>query len=322
MNTRRKIVAAIGASTLAPRALFAQQARKVSRVGILSVASTKIYIDAFLQGMRDLGYVEGTNLVVETRHAEGKAERLPGFAAELVQLKVDVILAPPGTPLVAKAATTSIPIVIVNIANPVGLGLVASLARPGGNITGISNALEDSIGKTVELLVAVVPKLPRVALLLTPGPLKAMVANLTQSAAARAGVGVASFEAGTPAEIDAAFDAMVRDRLGGLIVSPGPFLFRQARQIAELAVKTRIPAIYTIDDHVTVGGLMSYGPKSTAMYRQAARHVDKILKGTKPADIPVEQPTEYDLVVNLAAARNIGVKIPQTVLLQATRVIE
>lgn len=324
MHFRRKIVIALGALAVAPRHSSAQPSGKMWRVGILSpLTSSNVFTAAFVERMRELGYVEGRNLVIEARFADGKLERIPGFAAELVQLKVDVILAAPATALPAKAATTVIPIVFVNSANPVKLGVVASLARPGGNITGISNALEDALGKSLELLMATIPKLGRVAVLHDPrGALAPMFLEVTQAAAKAKGVGVAVFEAVTPPQIDAAFEAIARERLGGVIVQPGPFLYNQARQVAEAAARHRVPTAYTIDGHVTVGGLMSYGPKSTEMYRQAARHVDKILKGTKPADIPVEQPTEFDLAINLGAAKALGLTFPPSVLVQVTKVIE
>ena len=327
MVTRRRVMIALAASALVPPAAFAQQPPKVWRVGFLNFpplqAQREAY-DRFVDGLRELGYVEGKNLVMEMRAADGINERLSGLAEELVRLKVDVILCNSGTAFAAQKATSTIPIVFANTFDPVGLGLVASLARPGGNITGISNALEATSGKNLEYLRAVVPKLARVAVLTGAPATRAsnVFMESMQPAAKAAGINISLFRATTPAEIVLAFGAMARARSGALIVVPGPFLTVQARQITELAAKNRLPAMYTLGIFVDAGGLLSYGPTRAEMYHQAARQVDKILKGAKPADIPVEQPTEFELVINMKTARALGIKFPKSILVQAVRVIE
>ena len=327
MVSRRRVILALAASALVPPAAFAQQPPKVWRVGFLNFASfqaQRVGYDRFVDGLRELGYVGGKNLVMEMRAADSVDERLPGLAAELVRLKVDVIVCNSGTAFAAQKATSAIPIVFANMFDPVALGLVASLARPGGNITGISNALEATSAKNLEYLRAIVPKLSRVAVL--TGTPASSTSNLfmesMQPAAKAAGINISLFRATTPAEIDSAFGALARARSGALIVVPGPFLNVQAPKITELAAKNRLPAMYTLSIFVEAGGLMSYGPKVSEIYRQAARQVDKILKGAKPADIPVEQPTEFELVINMKTARALGIKFPKSILVQAAKVIE
>ena len=324
-------MSAAGALIVAPLASLAQAQGKVARIGFLGARSRStpsnpdIYYEGFLQGMRELGYVEGRNLVIEWRFAEGKYERLPGLAAELVKLKPDVLVChatPPAQAL--QRATSTIPIVNLSMADPVGSGLVASLARPGGNITGMSNILSDTGPKQLELLKTVVPKLSRVAVLVNPGsPIYAAFLKSVQIAAQQLGVTVLRVDARTSEEIEAGFAAMKRERVEGLIIAPDSFLtVQRASMIADLAVKNRLLAMGNFPEEALAGDLMSYGPNNVDIYRRGATYVDKILKGAKPVDLPVEQPTKLDLVVNLKTARALGITIPQSLLLRADRVIE
>jgi putative ABC transport system substrate-binding protein len=304
----------------------AQQAKKIPRIGFLESGGadrTKSRLAAFQQGLQELGYLEGKNILIEQRHAGGKFERLPELAAELIRLKVDVILAG-GAPAAhaAKQVTTTIPIVMGNAADPVGTGLVASLARPGGNITGLSDFFAGVVTKRLELLKEVVPTASRVAVLLNPAnPTNPLQLKLIQDIAPALGVTLLPFEARGPEDIDRAFTAMRKERAGALIVMGDPMLGSHPRRIVELAVKSRLPAIYGGRLSVESGGLMSYGTNFEDLYRRAATYVDKILKGTKPADLPVEQPTKFELVINLKAAKQIGLTIPPNVLARADRVI-
>jgi putative ABC transport system substrate-binding protein len=331
MNKRRKLLLAFGLGTLSAAVpSLAQQSAKVWRVGFLGVRSVPpspnpdpTYM-AFLQGMRELGYAEGKNLTMVWRSSEGDYERLPNLASELVSMKVDVIVAT-GAPAarVAQQATGTMPIVIVGVGDPVGLGLVASLSKPGKNITGVSILAVDVSIKSLEFLRAVVPKLSRVAVLLNPSnPVDHLVLKQIQTAAKPAGIRITVFEATSESQIDAAFAAIARSRPGALIVAPDPYYVGQARQIAELAAKSRIPAIYSFNAHAEAGGLMSYGENLAVHFRRAAPYVDKILKGAKPGDLPVEQPTQIELVINRKAAKALGLTIPQELLLRADRVIE
>ncbi len=326
MITRRKIVVALGASALAvPFASFAQQQGKIWRVGFLAqrhmeFVDSDSYYGPFTQGMRELGYSEGRNLVVEWRSAEGKIERLPELAAELVRLKVDV-LAAAGAPasLVAQKATTAIPIVMIGVSDPVGSGLVKSLARPGGNSTGLSNMNVDLGPKLLEMLRGMVPKVTRVAVLVNPHIV--LLKNI-QVAAQKLGVEILPVEASTPEEIANAFAVMARQKAGALIVPLEPFFQQQRTQIVELAAKQRLPSIGGYGQYAEAGGLMSYGQNPRERYRRAATYIDKIFKGANPGDIPVEQPTSFDLIINRNTAKALGLTIPQSLLVQATKVIE
>ena len=328
MNNRRKLLVTLGAGALAfaaPPGSFGQQQGKVWRVGFLSPTSASLSSPntvAFLKGMRELGYVEGKNLVIEWRFADGKLERLPGLAAELVQLKVDIIVTA-GSPAISAAqkATSTIPIVMATVGDPVGSGFVKSLARPGGNITGLSNMAGDIAAKFIDLLRSVVPKLSRVAML-TPSTTYGELSKSVQAAAQKAGVKTLVAEASTPQEIENAFSMMVREKADAVFVGSPTVFAQQHRQIAELALKYRIPSMFA--DRVTVeaGGLMSYGTKTTDLYLRAATYVDKIIKGAKPGDLPVEQPVSFELVVNLKTAKALGLTIPQTILVRADEVIE
>jgi len=328
MNNRRKLLVTLGAGALAfaaPPGSFGQQQGKVWRVGVLSPTSASLSspnTGAFLKGMRELGYVEGKNLVIEWRFADGKLERLPDLAAELVQLKVDIIVTAGATAIsAAQKATTTIPIVMASTGDPVGSGFVKSLARPGGNITGLSNMAGDIAAKFIDLLRSVVPKLSRVAML-TPSTTYGELSKSVQAAAQKAGVKTLVAEASTPQEIENAFSMMVREKADAVFVGSPTVFAQQHRQIAELALKYRMPSLF--QDRVTVeaGGLMSYGQKLTDSYQRSATYVDKILKGAKPGDLPVEQPVSFELVVNLKTAKALGLTIPQSLLLRADEVIQ
>jgi putative ABC transport system substrate-binding protein len=273
--------------------------------------------------MRELGYAEGKNLAMVWRSSEGKNDRLPDLAAELVQLQVEVIVAASSPVLrAALQASGTIPIVFVGVGDPVGLGFVASLSKPGKNITGVSNLAADVSIKSLELLRAAVPKLSRVAVLVNPtNPVDQLVLKQIQSAAKPAGISISVFKASNASQIDAAFAAIAKARPGALIVAPDPYYVGQARQIAELAAKNRVPAIYSFNAHAEAGGLMSYGENLAAHFRRAAPYVDKILKGAKPGDLPVEQPTKLDLVINLKTAKALGLTM-QDLLFRADKVIE
>jgi putative tryptophan/tyrosine transport system substrate-binding protein len=330
MNNRRKLLVTLGAGALTfatPPGSFGQQQGKVWRVGYLSPTTVSVnsqYTAAFLKGMRELGYVEGKNLIIEWRSAEGELERLPGLATELAELKVDVIVAVASPAIgAAQKATTTIPIVMAITGDPVGSGFVKSLARPGGNITGLSNMGGDTGPKLFELLLSVVPKLSRVVVLVTPtSTTYRAISESVQTAAQKAGVKTLMAEASTPQEIEYAFSMMVQEKADAVIVGSSSFLTQQRRQIAELALKYRIPSMFAIRLNVEAGGLISYGQNIADDFRRSATYVDKILKGAKPGDLPVEQPVSFELVVNLKTAKALGLTIPQTILLRADEVIE
>jgi putative ABC transport system substrate-binding protein len=327
---RRDAVLALLALGAAPFAAEAQKAAKFARIGYLSpsLASSPYLRDAFLQGLRDLGYVEGRNVVIEYRDAEGKLERVPALAAELVALKVDVIFVAGGTrvTLAATQATKTIPIVFTNVADPVESGLVTNLARPGGNVTGLSSIGPELIGKRLELLTQAVPGIDRVAVLSLPGALgertdKDMLA--AADVAGRAlGVRLQFVEARGPDEFTKAFSDMSSARAAGLMVLPSNRFLREHSRLVDLAAKKRLPAVYTSREFVDAGGLMSYGPNSADLHRRAATYVDKILKGAKPGDLPVQQPTQFELIINLKTAKELGLTIPQSLLLRADEVIQ
>jgi putative ABC transport system substrate-binding protein len=305
----------------------AQQPKKVSEIGYLSTDSPSTIgerIEAFRQGLRELGYVEGKNIVIEGRFAEGKADRLPGLASELVRLKVDVIVTSgPAATRAAKEATVTIPIVTAQDPDPVGNGLVASLARPGGNITGLSTLAPEISGKRLELVKEIVPRLSRVAVLgssTTPGNAQAL--RETELAARALGVQLQFLDVLSPKTIETAFRGAAKGRADALLVLQSPVFVNERRQLADLAVKSRLPTIYDRREFVDDGGLMCYGTNFADLSRRAATYVDKILKGAKPADLPVEQPTKFELVINLKAAKQIGLTIPVNVLARADRVIK
>ena len=304
----------------------AQQPKKVPRVGYLATNSLSVIsarVEAFRQGLRDLGYVEGKNIVIEWRSAEGKQDRVPALAAELVRLKVDVIVtAGPSVIRPAKEATITIPIVMAFDADPVGSGFVASLARPGGNITGLSTLAPEIGGKQLELLKEIVPRLSRVAVLgSSTAPGTAPSLKETELAAGALGVKLQYLDVLSPKDIETAFREASKERAGAVLVLGSAVFVLQRTQIADLAVKSRLPAIYGQQIFVEDGGLMTYGVSLNDLAWRAATYVDKILKGRKPADLPVEQPKKFELIINLKAAKQIGLTIPPNVLYQADKVI-
>ena len=304
----------------------AQQPKQVPRVGFLVPGSRSSYsdrIEAFRQGLRELGHVEGQNIIIEYRYSEGKSDRFPGLASELVQLKVDVIVTGT-TPAIqaVKNTTSTIPIVMAEVADPVGVGLVASLPRPGGNITGFTTLSPDLDGKRLELVKEILPKVTRVAYIWDPANLAQRIRfKEVQGAAQALAITLQSLEARNPKELQSAFEAAIRERPGALMV-PNPTVLAYGRQVADFAAQNRLPAIYDTREHVEkAGGLLSYGPNFADLLRRAATYVDRILKGAKPADLPVEQPTKFELVVNLKTAKQIGLTIPPNVLAKADKVI-
>jgi putative ABC transport system substrate-binding protein len=304
----------------------AQQPAKITRIGFLGAASlsaTSARIEAFRYGLRELGYVEGKNIAIEYRWAEGKIERLPDLAAELVRLKVDVIVTSSAAPTHAgKEATTTIPIVMANDNDPVGSGHVASLGRPGGNITGLATFAPELSGKQLKLLKEIIPKLTRVSVLgNSANSGNAQLLKEVELAAEAFGVKLQYVDVLGPKDIETAFRAASKERAGAMILLASPVLFSQRTQIAELAVKNRLPAMYPQSDYMEAGGLMYYGANTPNLYRSAATYVDKILKGAKPADLPVEQPKKFEFVINLKAAKQIGLTIPANVLARADKVI-
>jgi putative ABC transport system substrate-binding protein len=312
----------------APLAADAQQAGKVPRIGYLGLTSPSDrppLLDAFRQRLRELGWVEGQNIVIDYRYAEGRVDRLPDLAAELVRLKVDLIVASAGTQAAtaAKNATETIPIVMIYVRDPVGTGLIASLARPGGNVTGVSGSAGlELFAKQLELLKETVPKIRRVAILSNPDNAYHQLAIREVNVAARSlGVQLQLLEARGPNEFDGAFAAMAKERVGALLVLSDAIFGSHRTRLADLAARSRLPAAFGVRDDVEAGGLMSYGPSILDSYRQAATYVDKILKGAKPADLPVEQPMKFELVLNLKTAEALGLTIPPLILFQADEVI-
>jgi putative ABC transport system substrate-binding protein len=313
----------------APLAAEAQQAAKVPRIGFLSGATSGVsspVLDAFRQGLRELGWIEGQNIVIDYRFPEGRSDRLPDVAAELVQLKVDIIVAEATQGVAAaKNATTTIPIVMISgSADPVGLGFIASLARPGGNVTGLSYSVgPEIVGKGLELLKEIVPKVRRVAILSNPAsPVQPLFIRELNDAARSLGVQLQLLEVRGPNEFDGAFAAMAKERVGALLVVADAVFIRHRTRLEDLAARSRLPAAYGARVHVEAGGLMSYGPSVRDLFRRSATFVDKILKGAKPGDLPVEQPTKFELVINLKTAKALGLTIPQSLLRRADELIE
>ena len=306
----------------------AQQPKKIPRIGYLSPfdpATESTRAAAIRQGLRDLGYIEGQNIVIEYRLAEGKPDRFAQLAAELVRLKVDVIVVTGGDVMVgaAKNATKMIPIVMLGQgADPVEAGLVESLARPGGNITGITNINRELIGKRLELLKEVVPKLARIAYLYDPARVDTRRFKEAHSAARALGLTVMFSEVRATERFETVFTALTKERPDGLQVGGGPLIFANQEQIVNFALKSRLPSVYINREAVNAGGLMYYGADVADNYRRVAIYVDRILKGVKPADLPVEQPTKFELFINLKTAKQIGVTIPSSVLAKTDRVIK
>jgi putative ABC transport system substrate-binding protein len=318
----------IGAALLAVAVIAdAQQPKNIPLVGFLVPGSPSSYsarIEAFRQGLRELGYVEGQNIIIEYRYTEGKSDRLPVLASELVQLKVDVIVTGT-TPAIqaAKNTTSTIPIVMAEVADPVAVGLVSSFARPGGNITGFTTLSPDLDGKRLELLKEILPNVTRVAFIWDPtNSANRIRFKGVQSAAQALAITLQSLEVRNPTELASAFEAAIRERPGALMV-PNPTVLTYGRQIADFAAKNRLPLGYDTREHAEkAGGLMAYGPNFADLLRRVATYVDKILKGAKPADLPVEQPTKFEFVVNLKTAKQIGLTIPPNVLARADKVIK
>jgi putative ABC transport system substrate-binding protein len=309
-----------------PLAAQAQQTRKLSRIGFLgnSTAALEAHlVGPFREGLRELGYVEGQNIVIEYRWAEGTYERFPALIAELLAQRVEVIVTA-GTPasLAVKQATTSVPLVMVAVGDPVATGLVASLARPGGNITGLTSTAEELEGKRLELLREVIPKLSHVAVFWNPENQSLLALLKEMRAAAQVlGMNVQVLEVRTPGELEEAFNAIVRERPGALLVMGDRFFLHNRQRIMAFATTQRLPVVPVHPELVEAGGLMSFGPSYPGMHRRAAYFVDRILKGAKPADLPVERPMTFELVINLKTAQALGLTIPPTLLFQATEVI-
>ncbi len=330
MMDRRAFLTIVGGSILAaPNVPEAQGVGKVPKIGFVEAGSSSVnrhFADAFRQGLKELGYVEGESIEVDERWAEGNTERFPALLAELLRLKVDVLVqASTLGAIAAKNATTTVPIVFVGVSDPVEAGLVATLARPGGNLTGLSLAWGEGLaGKWLELLKDTVPKVSRAALLFNPTGAGSMArwVKETQDAAAVLRVKLHQFEVRDAKELDGAFTAMSRAHLEALIVLADPLTLRHRARVVELAANARIPAVYSFGEFARAGGLLAYGPSVAEMFYRAANYVDRILKGAKPAELPVEQPTKFELVINMRTAKALGLTIPQTLLLRADQVIE
>jgi ABC-type uncharacterized transport system substrate-binding protein len=328
MIDRRLTLVVVVALTLlaAPLAAEAQPPGKVFRIGVLSPSpSTGPGVPELLrQGLREVGYVEGLNLAIEWRDAEGKTERFDDLAAELVRLKVDVIVAiVPAATLAAKRSTASIPIVMVNTPDPVQLGLVVSLGRPGGNVTGTTTLSADLIIKQLELLKEAVPRAVRIAVLWNPSnPWHLLAVKSAETAARSLAVQLQILEVRGPEEFDNAFAAMTREGTGAILVLADPIIFFHRTRLADLAVKRRLPAMFGSRLYADAGGLMSYWAHLADLYRRVGSYVDRILKGAKPGDLPIEQPTKFELVINLKTARALGLTIPPSLLLRADHLVE
>jgi putative ABC transport system substrate-binding protein len=322
---RRELIVALGGAVALPLAARAQQRRKVWRLGVLYPgAPPEPLLEVVRDGLRDLGYMEGRDIVFEIRWAEGKHDRLAGLAAELVGLRVDVIYAF-STPLAlaARSATAAIPIVFSGVGDPVGIGLVASLARPGGNATGLSVLATELAGKRLEMLREIIPTVFRVAMLWNDtNPSMVLRANETQNAAVKLGVAVQSIGVHDLIDFEGAFKAVTDGRAAALLILADPFTRAHRERMVEFAAQRGLPAIYEIRDFVDAGGLICYGPSLPAMQRRVADYLDRIFKGAKPSDLPVEQPTKFELVINLKTARALGLTVPPTLLARADEVIE
>lgn len=326
---RRRLLLAIGASLILwPQASFAQQrSAKLARIGYLASGGPvnfPITVDSFKRGMLELGYTEGKDYVLELRTADGMTERHLALAAELARLKVDVIVvtSTPGG-IAAHKATTTVPIVLSNSSDPVASGIAKSLARPSGNVTGVSNIVSDMSPKQFELLKTIMPRLSKVAVLINPDQEPNLWAlKNVQAAGKKSAVDVLPVEARTAVDIERGFEAMRRERAEAVIVALDPFLVQERRRIAEFALKHRLPSVFAEEEHVEAGGLMSYGSNIRNNFRRAAVYVDKILKGAKPGDLPIEQPTKFEFVINLKTAEALGLSVSQELKFRADRLIE
>ena len=325
MDRRTFIHAVVGGLIAAPLTVKAQQTGRAPWIGFLGNGNPNLSspsVQAFRQGLRELGWIEGQNITIEYRWADGNMDRHPALAAELVKLPVDVLVTV-GSPAVraARQATSTIPIVAAIMSDPVGLGFAASLARPGGNVSGLSNQFEELVAKQLQIFKEVVPKAARVAMLAHP-EMSPSVRAAAEAAARALGLDARVFEIRDVANLDVAFRAAKTERADGAHVLPSPFFHRHRARLAELAAKHGVPLIGDSREYVQDGGLMSYGPNFPGMHHRAAAYVDKILKGAKPGDLPIEQPTRFEFVINLKTAKALGLTIPQTVLLRADEVIQ
>jgi putative ABC transport system substrate-binding protein len=322
MDRRRFLLTSLAGALAAP---LGAEAQKVYRIGLLSPSSEGLGVGPLREGLRNLGYVEGHNVLIESRSAEGRFDRLPALAAELVRLRVDVIVAVvTQASLAAKNATTTIPIVMLNVGDPVGAGLVTSLARPGGNVTGTSVQGVQIAAKSLEVLRHVLPTLRRVAVLWNPANpvFQAQMLKETETAARSLEIQLQTFGAGEAKDVDKAFQSMARERFEALTVIVDPVFINNRAHIAALAAKHRLPSVSAFTEYAVAGGLIAYAPSFSEMAFRAAVQVDKILKGAKPADLPVEQATKYELVINLKTAKALGLTIPPALLARADQVIE
>ncbi len=329
MRRRHFLILLGGAVAVAPFAAGTAQPAKAFRIGILAnlpmtAGEGAVLWGAFIQGLRDLGYVEGRNITIDWRVSEGRYERLPDLAAELVALGVDVIVVPGSEGvLAAERATRTIPIVMADHPDPVGAGLVASLARPGGNITGLSHLYPEIAGKQLQLLREIVPAVSRIAVLYNPtNQANGRMLEAAQEAAQSAAITLQALEARAPEDFEKAFAAMRREGAGAVLVLRDGMLLLHRQWLLDFATKSRLPAMYGAREEVVGGGLVAYGPSSRDSFRHVATYVDKILKGAKPADLPIEQPTKFELVINLKTAKALGLAIPPALLARADEVIE
>jgi putative tryptophan/tyrosine transport system substrate-binding protein len=324
---RRELITLLGGAVAWPLAARAQQSGKIPRVGFMGNSTAALeanLVGPFRDGLRELGYQEGHNIVIEYRWAEGQYERFPALIAELLAVPVDVIVTA-GTPatLAVKKATSMVPLVMIAVGDPVGTGIVRSLARPGGNITGLSSIAPDLEGKRLELLREVIPKLSHVALFLNPlNPFHAVSMRQALAAAQALGIKLQSLEVRTSGELDGAFAAIVREGPDALLILADRVFLHNRKRMMDFATEQRLPSVNAYREIVEAGGLMSYGPSYEDMHRRAADYVDKILKGAKPGELPVEQPTKFTLVVNLKSARALGIDVPSMLLARADEVIE
>jgi putative tryptophan/tyrosine transport system substrate-binding protein len=327
MITKRRFIAAIGVGSLAPFTAFAQPQKEAARIGFLSAAplsSITARTKALLDGLNELGYVDGKNILIEWRSADEHWDRLPQLADELVKLKVAVIVTAEGpATIAAKKVTSTLPIVMGQSGDPVKMGVVGSLAHPGTNVTGLTTLSTDLPGKQVELLKEAVPQLSKLAVLFNPAnALSDAGWKIVRSTAKTLGLALVSQSVGDAKQFGGAFTEMMKAGASGLLVLPDPMLLSQRTQIAALAAKHKLPAIYGIPEYAEAGGLIAYAASRTDSFHRAAVYIDKILKGAKPADLPVEQPTKFELAINMNTAKALGLKIPNSILVRADRVIE
>jgi putative ABC transport system substrate-binding protein len=328
MNNRRRLFVALGAGLLAARGVRAQSARKVPQVGYVGNATPALesaLVEGFRLGLRERGYVEGKNIDVQYRWADGKIDAMPAIIAELIALKVDVLVTA-GTPaaLAAKKATTTIPIVMAAVGDAVGTGIVPSLARPGGNITGLSTLYTQLEGKRIQILREFVPKMKRIALLTNPAnPFTTLILKSTRVATEAQHLVPQIYEVSATGDFDKVFAAIAKSKPDAMaVLADRPFLVSNRKRIVEFAAQNRVPAIYPFSEFMDDGGLVFYGPNFPEMFRRSATYVDKILKGAKPADLPLEQPTRFEFIINAKTAKSLGLTIPQSLMISADKVIE